>query len=116
MTSSMKVLIAYDGSNDAESAIDDLTRCGLPPAGSATVISVAEVWLPPPGSLDGYAEDDASAYVEEILSDCRQKGERAVAEAEMLGKFAAGRVRTALPGWNVRIVSSYGSPAWEIIG
>src|SRR5687767_7318808 len=105
MSSSMEILIAYDGSNDAESAIDDLTRCGLPAAGSATVISVAEVWLPPPGSLEADAQDDASAYIEEILRDCRQKGERAVAEAEMLGKFAAGRVRTALPGWDVKTVS-----------
>ena len=112
----MKILIGYDGSNDAELAIDDLSRCGLPPDGFATVISIAEVWLPPPGSLDAGGDGDASAYVEEILSDCRQKGDRAVAEAEMLAKFAAGRVRTALPGWDVDAVSSYGSPGWEIIG
>ena len=112
----MKILIGYDGSNDAELAIDDLSRSGLPPTGLATVISVAEVWLPPPGSLDVGGDDEASAYAEEILSDCRQKGDRAVAEAEMLAKFAAGRVRTALPGWDVNAVSSYGSPGWEIIG
>ena len=110
----MKVLIAYDGSKDSEAAIDDLRFCGLPAAGSAEVISVAEVWLPPPGSLEDESEPQPS-YIEEILQDCRRKGEKAVAEAEMLAKFAAGRVRTALPNWEVTSIASYGSPGWEIV-
>ena len=44
----MKVLIAYDGSECADSALDDLTHAGLPEKGEALVMSVAEVWLPPP--------------------------------------------------------------------
>jgi len=66
----MKILIAYDGSKDAEAAIDDLRFCGLPAAGSAEVVSVAEVWLPPPGSLEDESEPQPS-YIEEILQDCR---------------------------------------------
>ncbi len=110
----MKLLIAYDGSRDAEAAIDDLRRCGLPATGSAKVISVAEVWLPPPGSLDA-GEDQPSPYIEEILRECRQKGEKAVAEAEMLTKFGARRVKAALPDWDVTSFASYGSPGWEIV-
>src|SRR6478672_12966574 len=44
----MKLLIAYDGSKCADSALDDLTHAGLPDVGEALVMSVAEVWLPPP--------------------------------------------------------------------
>lgn len=110
----MKLLIAYDGSKDAEAAIDDLHCCGLPATGSAEVISVAEVWLPPPGSLDA-DENQPSPYVEEILRECREKGEKAVAEAEMLTKFAARRVKAALPEWDVTSFASYGSPGWEIV-
>jgi len=44
----MKLLIAYDGSRCAEAALDDLTHAGLPVKGEAAVLSVAEVWLPPP--------------------------------------------------------------------
>jgi nucleotide-binding universal stress UspA family protein len=110
----MRILIAYDGSKDAEAAIDDLRFCGLPVAGSAQVISVAEVWLPPPGSLEDESETQSS-YIEEILQDCRRKGEKAVAESEMLAKFAAGRVRTALPNWDVTSTASYGSPGWGIV-
>lgn len=44
----MKLLIGYDGSRCSEAALDDLTHAGLPVKGEAMVISVAEVWLPPP--------------------------------------------------------------------
>ncbi len=110
----MKLLIAYDGSKDSESAIDDLNSCGLPATGSAKVISVAEVWLPPPGSLDA-GEEQSSTYIEEILRERRRKGEKALVEAEMLTKFGARRVKAALPEWDVTPFASYGSPGWEII-
>jgi len=42
----MKVLIAYDGSERAHTAIDGLRRAGLPIEADAPVVSVAEVWLP----------------------------------------------------------------------
>jgi hypothetical protein len=44
----MRLLIAYDGSESADSALDDLTHAGLPADGEALVMTVAEVWLPPP--------------------------------------------------------------------
>ena len=110
----MKLLIAYDGSKDAEAAIDDLRSCGLPANGTAEVISVAEIWLPPPGSLDR-DQEEATPHVEEILRECRLKGEKALAEAEMLTKFAAARVKAALPEWDVASFATYGSPGWEIV-
>ena len=109
----MKLLIAYDGSRDADSALDDLRASGLPDVGEAQVVSVAEVWLPPPGSLDD--RNEGPDYVESVLSDCRLKGSRAVAEAEMLAKFAATRVKATLPNWEVTSLASYGSPGWEIV-
>ena len=44
----MKILIAYDGSESADQGIDDLQRAALPTKADALVVSVAEVWLPPP--------------------------------------------------------------------
>ena len=44
----MEILIGYDGSDCAEAALDDLKRAGLPPNAEACILSVAEVWLPPP--------------------------------------------------------------------
>ena len=110
----MKLLIAYDGSKCAEAAIDDLARSGLPRKGSAEIISVAEVWLPPPEAIDDPAEKP-SPYIEEILRTHREKGERALSEASMRTKHAEARVRNALPGWTVSSSATYGSPAWEIL-
>ena len=106
----MKVLIAYDGSHGAEAALDDLTRCGLPPVGEAMVVTVAEVWLPPPDS-----KEPTDEFLEEVVARHRQKGERLLNEAEVMAKHAAARVKTSLPEWSVRQISTYGSPGWEIL-
>jgi nucleotide-binding universal stress UspA family protein len=42
---SIKVLIPYDGSESAETALDDLRRAGLPQALDA-IVAVTNVWLP----------------------------------------------------------------------
>lgn len=50
----MKILIAYDGSDSADTAIDGLQRAGLPTENvEALVVSVGEVWLPPPVIFTG---------------------------------------------------------------
>jgi nucleotide-binding universal stress UspA family protein len=110
----MKLLIAYDGSGCAEAAIDDLRRAGLPSEGEAQIISVAEVWLPPPDAVDDPAER-SSPYIEELVRSHRERGERALCEASIRAKHAEARVRTALPGWTVMSSATYGSPAWEIL-
>ena len=48
MNEQKKILIGYDGSECADAALDDLSRAGLPPDAEAQILSVAEVWLPPP--------------------------------------------------------------------
>ena len=40
----MKILIAYDGSQGADDALDDLPRAGFPPLAEALIVSVAEVF------------------------------------------------------------------------
>ena len=47
MTERMKILIASDGSECADEAIESLRSAGLPPKTEALVISVADVILPP---------------------------------------------------------------------
>ena len=50
MSEQMKILIAYDGSDCAKDAIEDLPRAGLPRVAEALILSVAEVFLPPSSS------------------------------------------------------------------
>ena len=109
----MKLLIAYDGSECSEAALDDLRQAGLPKSGTAQIISVAEVWLPPPGMVDeGEIE---SEYIEEIVTRHRERSEKLVNESSVHARHAESRVRIALPGWNVKSSATYGSPAWEIL-
>ena len=44
MNGRMKVMIAYDGSGFADTAIDDLRRAGLPPKGEILVVTAADVY------------------------------------------------------------------------
>lgn len=109
----MKILIAYDGSPCSEAALDDLELAGLPTKGEALILTVAEVWLPPP-HRDGLA-DEPDEFIEELLKKHREKGERWLAEAETMAKHAQARVRRTLGDWKVDARATYGSPAWEIL-
>ena len=109
----MKVLIAYDGSQSSESSLDDLRRAGLSETGEALLLTVAEVWLPPPDRT-GLA-DETDEFFEDLLRKHRAKGERWLAEAETLARHAQARVRGLFPGWNIEGRATYGSPSWEIL-
>jgi nucleotide-binding universal stress UspA family protein len=109
----MRILISYDGSRHSEAAIDDLAVAGLPAEGDVIVITVAEVWLPPPNVEGNDSETDP--YIESIVRKHREHGEALVAEAHALAERAAERVKQLLPRWKVMAESTYGSPAWEII-
>lgn len=117
MNAAMKILIAYDGSECADAALDDLRKAGLPPSGvEAQVISVAEVWLPPPPpSAYEVVEAAAASRTVADLQRGHSRQTQAVAEAEQLAARAAERLRRNFPGWMVGAEASYGSPAWEII-
>ena len=109
----MKILLAYDGSACAEAAIDDLVRAGIPDSADCSVISVAEVWLPPSNGSNGY--EPADPYLEELVRKQRERGEHAVAEAWTFSNHAAARLRQMFPSWSVKSEATYGSPAWEIL-
>jgi len=112
----MKILIGYDGSECADAALDDLTQAGLPATGEVHVLSVAEVWLPPP---------PPSSY--EILEEARKaqspadlqrefaKGCAAAKEVLLFAERARDRIQTKFPDWKVSADSSCASPAWELV-
>jgi nucleotide-binding universal stress UspA family protein len=97
MTDRMKILVAYDGSECADAALDDLQRSGLPADAQIKVLSVLENWLPPPSGLE---------LVEHIGRD-----------EEFLALARRGGIRlvSMKPGWDVKSESGAGSPATVII-
>ncbi len=109
----MKILIAYDGSESADSALDDLARAGLPTKGvQAQVVTVAEVWLPP--MEDGKPVD--RSFVTPALKRKYEESLELLDEAGKKATEAAERVGRLFPEWRIEPKSTYGSPAWELLG
>lgn len=111
----MKILIAYDGSPCSEAALDDLQLAGLPDDVQATIISVAEAWLPPSDIDENATGINLDAHTKQLIQKHREKGKAAVAEAETFSRHAARRLRTNFPAWKIQAEATYGSPAWEIL-
>lgn len=112
----MKVLIGYDGSECADAALDDLVQAGLPATGEAHVLSVAEVWLPPPppSAYEIIEEARKAQSASELQRDFRRRCP-AAEEALAMAERARMRVQTNFPDWKVTAEGVSGSPAWEIV-
>jgi nucleotide-binding universal stress UspA family protein len=106
------LLIAYDGSPCSEAMFDDLIHAGLPRQLDVTVVSVADVWLPPNPELV------EPAFPDTVSKAARKARERAVAEVEAsrgLADKACDRLKKLFPKWRLRAKGVADSPAWGII-
>jgi nucleotide-binding universal stress UspA family protein len=111
----MKLLIAYDGSESADTAIEGLVRAGLPSKNvEALVISVAEVWLPLPAH-DEVLDDTFPLQIPPGLKHARERAARMVADAEEVAERGRKRVQQVLPEWSVTHEVKNGSPAFELL-
>jgi nucleotide-binding universal stress UspA family protein len=99
----MKILIAYDGSECAESAIDDLKRAGLPRHAEAMALTVVEELIPAPTSIGGVATTFAKSLLEEEK------------DSLALARRARSRIHSIFPGWEILAEASIGSPGSQII-
>lgn len=108
----MKIFIAYDGSEPADISIDGLRRAGLPDEGvEALVMSVGEVWLPPPSS------DDETFPTQTLpgLKEARQHAELVMQKARQAAQRGSERVQQIFPRWRVTPEAQNGSPAFELL-
>jgi nucleotide-binding universal stress UspA family protein len=99
----MKILIAYDGSEGAESAIDDLKRAGLPRRAEAVVLTIVEEMIPMPASIGGVDTTFAKSLLEEEK------------DSLALARRARSRIQSLFPGWEILVDAGIGSPGSEII-
>lgn len=107
-----RVLIAYDGSPQAETALDELSRTGLSPELEVLVMSVADVWLPQnQGNNPEAFPETASVPVRRARDEAKQ----AVASAQALAERAAAQLAHLHPKWCVSGYACGDSPAWALI-
>lgn len=109
----MRILIGYDGSESANEAIDGLLRAGLPAEAEALVVSVAEVWLPPPD--DEVADDTFPTKNPPGLKQARERARRMIEQTKELAERGSKRVQHNFPGWRVSHAALTGSPPFELL-
>ena len=111
----MKILIAYDGSESADTGIDGLARAGLPGEGTeALVVSVGEVWLPPAENPDGL-DDTFPFKIPRGLKWAREHATHVIEATEEFANRGTRRVQRNFPRWSVSHAVAYGSPAFELL-
>ncbi|HTW95810.1 MAG TPA: universal stress protein [Tepidisphaeraceae bacterium] len=110
----MKVLVAYDGSECSDVAIDDLGRAGLPGMGEAILLEVME----PVAEL----MDSPYAGVTTTIGWCgcseqavKELTERETEESQVEVAGAARRLRGVLPDWWIRTEVRTGHPMTAIL-
>ena len=107
----MKLLIAYDGSDCANAALDDLQRAGLPSEVEALVLSVADVWLPPNGTDEATEATLAPIAVQRGRAQATQ----AFKAAYQLAERGSALVQSRFPTWKITVEAAADSPTWAII-
>lgn len=104
----MRVLIGFDGSDEAAIVLgDDLERAGLPVAAELLIVSVLDAWLPPEPSAGDEVPQVVKRHRAAVLAEVDRLRVRAEREAD--------RLRAAHPRWRIAVEASADAPAWAII-
>jgi nucleotide-binding universal stress UspA family protein len=109
----MKILIAYDGSESADGALEDLRRAGLGTEAEALVITVADVFVPLP--IDEEVENTVPGYVPPAIKRAHERAQHKLEAAADLARRASGQLRSIFPNWGISSTAEADSPAWALI-
>lgn len=107
----MKILVAYDGSEGSDAALDDLRRAGLPDNAEVLVMSLADVFLPP----DDVSDETLPDYMPESVKTGHQRALQKLEEAQDLAQRASAQIRSTFPAWSVHYEALADSPAWGLL-
>jgi nucleotide-binding universal stress UspA family protein len=113
MKERMKILVAYDGSECADAALQDLKRAGLDSDADVLVMSLADVFVPPP--VNEEVDNAFPMYVPEGVKRANERARTKLAQAEALAKRASEQIKSTFPGWHVRYEAEADSPAWALV-
>lgn len=109
----MKILIGYDGSECADAALEGLQRAGLGSDVEAFVMTVADVFVPPP--LNEEIDNTFPLYVPAGVKRAHERAQHKLAEASDLAKRVSEQIRSMFPDWSISAAAEADSPAWALI-
>lgn len=118
MNKHFKIMIAYDGSEYADAAIDDLRLAGLPQKGEAVVVSIADVSkasIATSCEIGVLGRFVSSALLEETIALAQREKAIARNNAIRLAIQGGKRVLENLPSWHVKNQIALGNPAEELL-
>jgi nucleotide-binding universal stress UspA family protein len=101
----MRLLIAYDGSDGAKAAIDDLSRASVPGIAVATVLTV----------IDGRTATRSKGEKSSPDSSSEGDGSGSMELCGAVAREGAERLQAHFPAWQVSSEVCVGAPAWMII-
>lgn len=113
MKERMKILVAYDGSECADAALEDLKRAGLHVESEVLVMSLADVFVPPP--INEEVDNTFPMYVPDGIKRAHERAQRKLEQAEALAKRASKQIKSAFPGCQVTYKAEPDSPAWALV-
>jgi nucleotide-binding universal stress UspA family protein len=113
MKEKMKILVAYDGSECADAALEDLKRAGLHVESEVLVMTLADVFVPPP--INEEVDNTFPMYVPEGIKLAHKRAQHKLDQAEALAKRASEHIKSVFPKWQVTYRAEADSPAWAII-
>jgi nucleotide-binding universal stress UspA family protein len=107
-----KLLLAYDGSPAADSAINDLIHAALPERLDVIVMSVADVYLPAALRLP---EAPVPEFPPSLVQKTHDKALHEVETHRALATRACARIHSLFPKWNCTTVAVADSPGWGLV-
>ena len=112
----MKLLIGYDGSRDANAAIEDLAHAGLAHDVEALIVSVCDSpTVAPFASHDVIERAVVGDRVRSIVNKANLQVSEEAKRASELVLSAAMRLHSDFPSWQVRGAILSGNPALELV-
>ena len=114
----MKVMIAYDGSQPSDAAIDDLPHAGLPTSGRLLVVSVADIYataIPLPAEIRSLRKLVDDRLLGETVDYARKETCKVRNGAVELASRAADRLQELFPDWTVWREAVVGDPESELL-